>query len=131
MPKTAGLLSSVKANAGELESHGVDIILDYNKSFSNGLWITSHNTFTYATNKVTKYDEPNYDALGTPWRSRIGQSWNQSWGFVAERLFIDDQDIANSPTQSFGKVMAGDIKYKDINKDGKVDYDDMVPIVRP
>lgn len=131
LPKTAGLLSSVKANAGELESHGVDIILDYNKSFSNGLWITSHNTFTYATNKVTKYDEPNYDALGTPWRSRIGQTWNQSWGFVAERLFIDDQDIANSPTQSFGKVMAGDIKYKDINKDGKVDYDDMVPIGYP
>lgn len=27
--------------------------------------------------------------------------------------------------------MAGDIKYKDINKDGKVDYDDMVPIGYP
>lgn len=131
LPSTAGLLCGVKANAGELESKGVDIILDYNKSFGNGLWITSHNTFTYATNKVTKYDEPDYDALGTPWRSRIGQSWNQSWGLIAERLFIDEQDIANSPTQNFGKVMPGDIKYKDINDDGQINDEDKVPIGYP
>lgn len=131
LPSSAGLLTSVKANAGSLESKGIDIMLDYNKSFSGGLWVTSHNTFTYATNKVTKYDEPDYTAIGTPWRSRIGENWNQRWGLVAERLFIDDLDIANSPTQEFGKVMAGDIKYKDINDDGKVNNDDLVPIGYP
>lgn len=131
LPSSAGLLTKVKANAGSLESKGVDIVLDYNKSFRGGLWITSHNTFTYATNKVTKYDEPDYEFIGTPWRSRIGENWNQRWGFVAERLFIDELDIANSPMQEFGKVMAGDIKYKDINNDGKVNYDDIVPIGFP
>lgn len=131
LPASAGLLTKVKANAGSLESKGVDIMLDYNKSFTGGLWITSHNTFTYATNKVTKYDEPDYETIGTPWRSRIGESWNQRWGLVAERLFIDELDIENSPTQEFGKVMAGDIKYKDINNDGKVNNDDLVPIGYP
>jgi TonB-linked SusC/RagA family outer membrane protein len=91
LPSTAGLLTDVKANAGAMNSKGVDIVLDYNKAFRNGLWITSHNTFTYATNKVTKYDEPDYETIGTPWRSRIGQNWNQAWGYIAERLFIDDK----------------------------------------
>jgi TonB-linked SusC/RagA family outer membrane protein len=131
LPSSAGLLTSVQANAGSLESHGVDIVLDYNKAWRNGFWITSHNTFTYSTNKVTKYDEPDYETIGTPWRSRIGQNWNQKWGYIAERLFVDDNDIANSPTQQFGKVMAGDIKYKDINGDGKVNTDDLVPIGFP
>jgi Outer membrane cobalamin receptor protein len=132
LPSTAGLLTGVKANSGAMESKGVDIVVDYNKSFRNGFWITSHNTFTYATNKVTAFDEPNYEAIGTPWRSRIGRSWNQKWGYVAERLFIDDLDIANSSDQTaFGKVMAGDIKYKDINKDGKINSDDLVPIGYP
>ena len=131
LPASAGLLTSVKANAGSLESKGVDIMLDFNKSFSGGFWITSHNTFTYSTNKVTKFDEPDYEAIGTPWRSRIGENWNQRWGLVAERLFIDELDIANSPTQEFGKIMAGDIKYKDINNDGKVNNDDLVPIGYP
>ena len=32
------------------------------------------------------------------------------------------------PKQTFGEVMPGDIKYKDINGDGMVDKLDMVPL---
>ena len=132
VPTTLGLIdySKVRANTGAIESHGVDISLDYKKSFRSGLWITSHNTFTFATNKITKIDEPDYSA--TPWLSRVGNNFNQAYGYVAERLFVDENDINNSPSQTaFGKVMAGDIKYKDINKDGKIDGYDIVPIGYP
>src|SRR5690606_9648383 len=37
----------------------------------------------------------------------------------------------NSPTQTFGEYGAGDIKYKDINKDGKISSLDMVAIGYP
>jgi len=133
VPTTLGLTdySKVRANTGSISSKGVDVALDYKKNFKNGLWITSHNTFTYATNKVTKIDEPDYSL--TPWLSKIGNNWNQEYGYVAERLFVDEQDINNSPDQksSFGTVEAGDIKYKDINEDGKIDTYDRVAIGYP
>ena len=50
---------------------------------------------------------------------------------MAERLFVDEQDVASSPVQSFGTYMGGDIKYKDINGDDKITEADMVPIGYP
>ena len=81
---------------------------------------------------MKKIEEPDYLGAGTPWRSQVGQKLSQRWGFIAERLFIDEADIANSPEQNFGgKLMAGDIKYKDIDKDGEITEADKVPIGYP
>ena len=131
LPSSMGLESTVKANVGRASSRGVDASLDYQHAFSKDLWITARANFTYATSEFLVADEPDYAAAGLPWRSRIGYSLSQPWGYIAERLFIDDADIANSPTQTFGPYMAGDIKYKDINRDGKIDESDMVPIGYP
>ena len=133
VPSTLGLINygNVKANTGAINSEGIDVSLDYKKNFKNDFWITSHNTLTYATNEIMKIDEPDYST--TPWLSRVGYNFNQSWGYVAERLFVDDADILNSPDQksTFGTVQAGDIKYKDISKDGKIDGTDKVAIGYP
>ena len=43
-------------------------------------------------------------------------------------LFKDYDDIRDSPKQSWGDVMPGDIKYADVNGDGKIDENDEVPI---
>jgi hypothetical protein len=53
---------------------------------------------------------------------------NQVRGLIAEGLFKDYDDIRNSPTQQFGDVQPGDIKYKDVNGDGVVDNNDRVAI---
>src|SRR5690606_21475948 len=46
--------------------------------------------------------------------------------------FIDDQEVRNSPQQELGgEVMAGDIKYIDVNGDGKISSLDMVPLGYP
>lgn len=95
-----GLEAGVKANLGEAFSHGVDLSMDYNKYFDNGLWLTGRFNFTYSTSEFKKYEEPNY--TDAPWRSRIGHPLSQTWGYVAERLFIDQEDIDNSPKQ-FGE----------------------------
>jgi hypothetical protein len=75
------------------------------------------------------YEEPLYE--GQPWRQHIGLSLQQNFGLIAERLFVDENDVYNSPTQTFGEYGAGDIKYKDINMDGKIDGQDVVPIGYP
>lgn len=119
-----------KANVGEAKGHGVDISVDYSHSFNKDLWITARGNFTYATSEYSKYEEPDYSQT-TPWLSHIGQKISQPRGLIAERLFVDEAEVANSPRQQFGEYMAGDIKYKDINQDGIIDNRDMVPIGHP
>ena len=115
IPTTMGLEASVRANVGEAASHGVDLSVNYNHWFNNKIWLQGYGNFTYATSEFKVADEPDYAAAGLPWRSRVGYSLSQQWGYIAERLFVDEADIANSPVQSFGTYLPGDIKYKDIN----------------
>lgn len=129
IPSTMGLRTAVRANIGELKSHGYELSVDYNKTFTKDFWASVRGTFTFAQNKTTVYEEPNYPSE-TSYRSKIGYSWNTIWGLVAERLFIDEEDVRNSPTQ-FGDYMAGDIKYRDINNDGVINDNDLVPMGYP
>ena len=129
IPTTMGLQATPQSNIGEATGSGLDISVDYSQVFNKDLWLSVRGNFTYAQAKYKVYEEPNYTE--TPWRSRVGQKLGQTWGLIAERLFWDEEDVKNSPTQMFGEYMAGDIKYKDINKDGVIDAEDMVPIGYP
>jgi hypothetical protein len=126
-----GLQAPLRANIGKASSKGFEFSILYKKEFANKLWFESRANFTYATNKFDSYEELDYVGAGLPYKSRIGRSINQPFDLIAERLFIDAADVANSPVQEFGPYMAGDIKYKDINGDGKINSDDMVPIGFP
>jgi TonB-linked SusC/RagA family outer membrane protein len=128
VPTTMGLQQKPKANIGKAHGGGVDISVDYNKSFSKDLWAVIRGNFTYAGSKYDVYEEPDYSL--TPWRSHVGQKVSQQWGFVAERLFLDDEEVKYSPKQK-GDYAAGDIKYKDINGDFQIDDSDLVPIGYP
>lgn len=128
IPSTMGILPAVKANLGKAKGHGVDMELNYEKSFNKNWWLTGRGTLTYATSEAVEWEEPDY--TNTPWLSKTGKSLGQTWGYIAERLFIDDEEVKNSPTQ-FGNYMAGDIKYRDVNGDGKISGLDQVPIGYP
>jgi len=128
IPSTFGLQARPQTNVGEAEAKGLEFSLDVNKVINKDLWITGRFNFTYSKSKFLVYDEPDYSA--TPWKSRIGQPLSQSWGYVAERLFVDEEEVENSPTQ-FGDTKAGDIKYKDINGDYEINELDQVPIGYP
>jgi hypothetical protein len=123
-----GLQSGVRANVGKAESKGIDLSLNLNHAFNANWWISGMSNFTYATSKFTLYEEPAY--TNAPWKSHVGYSLNQNWGYIAERLFIDDDEVRNSP-QQFGDYMAGDIKYMDLNGDGKITTLDQAPIGYP
>lgn len=123
-----GLEAAVRANIGEAFAHGFDMSMDYNKYFNNGFWLTGRFNFTYSTSEFREYEEPAYSEA--PWRSHVGHSLAQTWGYIGERLFIDQADIDNSPKQ-FGEYMPGDIKYRDINSDGIINENDQVPIGLP
>jgi TonB-linked SusC/RagA family outer membrane protein len=131
IPASMGLQSPLRANVGEASSNGYEITLDYNDQLSKDLFVGFRGNFSYADSRFEVYEELDYQSAGLPWRSRIGLNLSQPYGYIAERLFIDEADVANSPLQTFGEYMAGDIKYKDINNDGIIDINDEVPIGYP
>jgi TonB-linked SusC/RagA family outer membrane protein len=130
IPTSMGLQANISSNAGKSSSKGVDIAMDYKKSFNNSFWIQSRGTLTYSKSKLLKNEEPLYSD-NLKYLSKVGNSLSQIYGLIAERLFIDDKDVANSPVQSFGDYKAGDIKYRDMNGDGKISSSDVVPIGYP
>jgi TonB-linked SusC/RagA family outer membrane protein len=131
VPASMGLQSPTRANVGEASSKGFEMSLDYKDNITNDFFVAVRANFSFATSKYEVFEELDYVTAGLPWRSRIGLNLSQPFGYIAERLFIDEADIANSPIQTFGDYMAGDIKYKDINNDGIIDINDEVPIGYP
>ena len=127
-PATAGLEASVSGNVGALKAFGYEGSLDYQHSFSKDFYVTARANITYSDNEYTQLDEKDY---ADKYRKRLGHNSSQRWGYIAERLFVDAEEIANSPRQTFGEYMAGDIKYKDINGDGVVNENDQVPLGYP
>lgn len=127
----AGLQVTPLSNYGEAETKGIDLSLNVIKNFSRDLNVNFRGTFTYATSEAKKIDELAYqDDLSH--LSKVGRSLSQQWGYIAERLFVDDEEVANSPVQ-FGDtgLKAGDIKYRDVTGDGVINSDDMVPLGYP
>ncbi|MEJ8842884.1 TonB-dependent receptor [Lacibacter sp. H375] len=127
----AGFSAIPSSNYGKAETQGIDVALNYQRSLNKNMWINVRGTFTYATSKVKVTDEIVFPS-NIAYLSRANHSISQTWGLIAERLFIDQKEVANSPVQ-YGDIglLAGDIKYKDVNGDGVINNDDMVPIGFP
>ena len=127
IPANVGIEVAPLDNIGETDSRGVDLSAKIQHMFTNDFWFILNGTLTY--NKVKyKYIE---EATDKPaWQRKKGHEISQAMGYIAEGLFRDQNDIDNSPRQD-GDVMPGDIKYRDINGDNKIDVNDAVFIGYP
>ncbi|WP_069660990.1 SusC/RagA family TonB-linked outer membrane protein [Arcticibacter eurypsychrophilus] len=112
-------------NYNDDERKGLDFSVNLNKKSGNLFWSLGV-TGTYFEATASKRAE--FYEFG--YQNRAGQSLDAIWGLQNEGFFMDQADIANSPTQSFGDVMPGDIKYKDQNADGVIDTRDEVNLGR-
>jgi hypothetical protein len=111
-------------NAGVVNSWGFETSLDYNKKFGE-VTFNLGGEFNLNRNKIKEQlEEPRlYDNL-----VQTGRSLNQIYGLKAIGFFKDQNDINNSPTQTFSTVKPGDIKYEDVNGDGTIDANDKTAI---
>lgn len=127
---TIGLQAVPSSNTGRTERQGVDLSVEYQKSTFSGWFFQYRGNVTFAQSKITKIDELLYPEHMS-YRYRLGHSVAQPFGLIAERLFIDEYDVENSPVQQFGDYLAGDIKYRDMNGDDIITDNDAVPIGYP
>jgi TonB-linked SusC/RagA family outer membrane protein len=142
IPTESGILGDNRpyANIGKVRNKGIDLTVDYNKAFlNNKLFVNVKGTFTYAKNTLLDRDEPPYDEANR-YQSEIGKSLNVSKGYVADGLYSESDFIKDAngeyilkpelPSSSYD-VLPGDIKYKDLNGDGKIDGNDQGLIGNP
>lgn len=109
---------------GAAESHGVEFSVSWDKRINKDLDLSLRGNFTYNQNKYVNLDEPDYESV---WQAKTGKPLDgyRTEGFIAEGLFTSQDEIDNSPEQLLGTVVRpGDIKYRDINGDGRIDNDD-------
>ena len=122
--KNYGNWNYPKANVGAVRSRGFDGNFKYEQRLGQ-VGVTVRGNITYSKNEILEYDEENNVYA---YQNQKGYRVDQVRGLIALGLFKDYEDIRNSPTQQFGTVQPGDIKYKDVNGDGVVNDGDAVAI---
>jgi TonB-linked SusC/RagA family outer membrane protein len=128
--EAAGIYSSVLGfespyeNEGIVNSYGAEFGVDYFKKFGDFSFNIGGN-FTWNKNKIKEqYEELRaYDNL-----MRTNKPVGQIFGLIADGFFRDPADIANSVPHTFNQVRPGDIKYRDVNGDGRIDENDVTAI---
>lgn len=107
-------------NRGETRTSGSELEIMYKQKFGSFNFYAGGN-ISFTKNKISDIAEP---APSDSYLTAKGNPINQP--FVLEFLgfFKDQADISKSPTQLFGSVVPGDIKYKDQNGDGVIDNRD-------
>jgi hypothetical protein len=122
-----GLTTMPWVNVGKMQNQGLDASMQFNRRVGN-VNLQAMGNFTYTQNRLIDNDQPDW---AYPYLNRIGKPWNQPFGLIALGLFESEEEIANSPRQTFGPVRPGDIKYLDVNGDGVIDSNDEVAIGYP
>lgn len=127
IPANMGMEVSPMDNIGKARSYGFDFSGKIQHAFSSDFWIILNGTFTYNKTTYLEIEEPSDKPI---YQSKIGKEISQSYGYIAEGLFRDDNEIKHSPVQG-GNVMPGDIRYRDINRDGVINVNDVTAIGFP
>ena len=112
-------------NVGKVKNSGFEAVVRYTgKKTKNFNWFVEASAW-FARNEITYNAEApqNY-----AYQYRTGHRIDQPFLLEAEGFFNNAQEIASHATQTFEAVQPGDIRYKDQNKDGRIDQDDFVPI---
>jgi len=132
-------LSLAQENAGVMSNHGLELTLGTQHSFHNGLQLGLNGNFSYAKNKLLQVFETAATRT-SPNRSRTGRPFGTPFGYKALGLFqtsddkngdgiIDASDGYN--VTQFGTLHPGDVKYADLNHDGKIDANDETALGYP
>jgi TonB-linked SusC/RagA family outer membrane protein len=121
-------------NTGEIETKGVEFTLNTkNISTDNFSWDTTLILSQYS-NVLNSFQGDGKALLGkvqfdlyTVTKTTEGQPVGQFYGYVTDGLFKNATELSAGPTQEAGTGI-GDIRFKDINGDGKIDAKDQTNI---
>lgn len=126
IPGSSGITNKLPpVNLGEINNKGWEYQVGYADQKGDFIYSVSVNG-GYAKNKIVYWDE----TPGAPeWRQTTGKPFNAFLLYQYDGVFRDQSEIdANTIDYSAisGDIRPGDMKFKDVNDDGKIDGDDQV-----
>lgn len=125
--QVAGLQSVAYANMGKMSNRGFEVTLEYNKAFDNGLILTARGNYTFARNKYIE----NGRVYPNAWQDVRGTRYGERLLYDAMHLFSQEEiDALPDYYRQFGltksQLRPGDIRYRDVNDDGRITEDDRI-----
>ncbi|HEX5655005.1 MAG TPA: SusC/RagA family TonB-linked outer membrane protein, partial [Chitinophagaceae bacterium] len=132
----SGILPTL-TNNGSIENKGFEFSANYTHTFNKDLKLTLGGNLTTYDNKVLHLEYPTRQRISsseqTPNQTQTGFPIGYFYGLVADGIYQSYADILASPVNTIngGGVKPGDLKYRDMNKDGVIDDDDRTMIGNP
>jgi TonB-dependent starch-binding outer membrane protein SusC len=112
-------------NAGKVENKGFEFKVGYNTEVS-GVQLGVGFNGGYARNKVVFMDE----VPGAPaYQLQEGKPYGAYLAYQSDGVFRSQEEIASNPidySSVTSNLRPGDMKFKDVNNDGKINADDQV-----
>jgi TonB-linked SusC/RagA family outer membrane protein len=140
-------LAAPKGNYGEINNKGIELQITGRPFVGDFEWESSFQISFNKNKLVALSGTENASLVGYgQWSdvvsvSEIGQPLYNFYGYVVEGVYTDLDDIRNSPVSDHypkdgvfnpnSTVWVGDLKFKDINGDGKIDENDRTVIGNP
>jgi len=128
-------------NGGKIANEGFELEVTHRKLDGAFTYDMGFN-ITYIKTRVVELDSKNpYLDFGSNFvdggylsHTIVNGGIADFWGYKTDGIFKNDAEVANGPFQqggSSGGTKAGDIRYVDMNKDGKITQDDYTVIGSP
>lgn len=124
LPTYLGLSSLPKGNLGIVDNSGFEFQLEWTQQVNDLVSFTLRGNASWNKDKIIENDEA---PKPYPWMEKRGTNVFSQWGLIADGLFTSEKEIEEHATQ-FGQVYVGDIKYRDLNNDKKIDSNDICRI---
>lgn len=121
LPATLGAGVPYQNNA-DLKTRGFELSLAWRDKIGSNFSYQVSFVLSDYTSTITRYYNPNKLLSAYYPGNRLGDIW----GYVTQGVIQTDKDLADMPDQSylFGSWTKGDIMYKDLNGDGKINIGD-------
>lgn len=116
-PSSVGNYFPSIINYGIVDNRGIDLAITSQKRFGE-VNFSARATLNWARNKILRYNNSDI----AYYQRNIGRSMGEKDGFIALGLFQSEEEIRNSALVG-SNTLPGDIKYKDLNGDGIINYD--------
>jgi TonB-linked SusC/RagA family outer membrane protein len=121
--KPSGVLPTL-TNNGEINNKGFEFTAGWKQSINKDLSFAVSGNLTTFKNEVVSIGYPLFADPQYPNQTLSGFPIGYFFGYVADGLYQNDADVANSPKNNVngGNAKPGDFKYKDLSgPDGKPD----------
>ncbi|MDO9038153.1 MAG: TonB-dependent receptor [Lutibacter sp.] len=118
-------------NAGQIENKGFEFLGSWNDKINDDFQYSIGANLTTLNNKVKSVYEEGFEVFDGPSILTAGAPIGSFYGYVVEGVYQSYADVLASSPSTIGNYGPGDLKYKDVDGDGKITPGDRTIIGNP